>query len=49
MRAFVALLSGYLAWLCKVFQVTPSSIERDRLGRERRGNLPPPSGGVASY
>jgi hypothetical protein len=43
MRAIRKLLESYLAWLCKVFQVTPDSL-RDA----RRGNLPPPSGGMSS-
>jgi len=44
MRKVVSLLAAYLVWLCKIFEVTPESITKDR-----RGNLPPPSGGVASY
>jgi hypothetical protein len=44
MRKVIALLQAYLAWLCRVFQVTPDSITADR-----RGNLPPPSGGIGSY
>jgi hypothetical protein len=44
MRKLVSLLAAYLVWLCKAFQVTPQSITKDR-----RGNMPPPSGGIASY
>ena len=43
MRAFMSLLSAYLVQLCKFFSVTPESITKDR-----RGNMPPPSGGIAS-
>jgi len=39
----MAMLKGYMAWLCKIFGVTP-----DTLRNGRRGNLPPPSGGIAS-
>lgn len=44
MRKIVALLQAYLVWLCKAFQVTPEAITSDR-----RGNQPPPSGGLGSY
>jgi hypothetical protein len=44
MRKLVSLLAAYLVWLCKTLQVTPESITQDR-----RGNMPPPSGGIASY
>ena len=44
MRMLVSWLAAYLVTLCKIFQVTPESITKDR-----RGNLPPPSGGIASY
>ena len=44
MRKLISLLTTYAAWLCKVFSVTPESITKDR-----RGNMPPPSGGIASY
>ena len=37
------ILKAYLTWLCKIFGVTP-----DTLRNGRRGNLPPPSGGIAS-
>jgi len=46
MRALISLLSIFTARLCQIFQVTPESITpEDR----RRGNMPPPSGGIASY
>jgi hypothetical protein len=40
----VSWMSAFLAQLCRIFDVTPASITRDR-----RGNLPPPSGGVSSF
>ena len=33
-----------LATLCQILLVTPDSITRDR-----RGNQPPPSGGIAAF
>lgn len=44
MRSVIALLQACLVWLCKAFQVTPDSITSDR-----RGNQPPPSGGIGAY
>ncbi len=44
MRAIVQLLSGYVTWLCQELLVTPDLITKDR-----RGNLPPPSGGIGAY
>ena len=44
MRKLVSWLAAYLVALCKVFQVTLESITKDR-----RGNLPPPSGGISSF
>lgn len=44
MRAIVQLLSAYLTCLFKALQVTPDSITKDR-----RGNMPPPSGGIGAY
>jgi hypothetical protein len=44
MRTFMSLLSAYLTWLCKIFQATPESFTKDR-----RGNMPPPSGGISSF
>jgi len=36
-------LSAYLAWLCRTFQISGVSVQMNR-----RGNLPPPSGGFAA-
>lgn len=44
MRAVMQLLSAYAAWLSRALQVSPDFITRDR-----RGNLPPPSGGIGAY
>jgi hypothetical protein len=44
MRKLVSVLAAYLAWLCKTLQVSPETIAKDR-----RGNMPPPSGGIVSY
>ena len=44
MRKLISLLTAYTVLLCKMFRVTPESITKDR-----RGNMPPPSGGIASY
>ena len=44
MRTLASLLSTYLTWLCQIFQVTPDSITQDR-----RGNMPPPSGGIGAF
>jgi hypothetical protein len=44
MRKVIPLLTAYFVWLCKIFQVTPDSITKDR-----RGNMPPPSGGIGAY
>ena len=44
MRMIVSWLSAYVAQLCRIFNVTPESITHDR-----RGNMPPPSGGIASF
>jgi hypothetical protein len=43
MRAIARLLSCYTVWLCRAFRVTPEFIVRDR-----RGNMPPPSGGIGA-
>ena len=41
----IALASaGFLTLLCQILFVTSESITRDR-----RGNLPPPSGGFAAF
>ncbi|WP_257722111.1 hypothetical protein [Bosea sp. PAMC 26642] len=44
MRVIALLLPAYLNWLCDAFRVNP-----DSLTKGRRGNLPPPSGGIGSY
>jgi hypothetical protein len=44
MRTIVDWLSAFLAQLCRLFNVTPESITQDR-----RGNMPPPSGGISAY
>lgn len=36
--------AGFVSLLCQVLLVTPESISKDR-----RGNLPPPSGGIAAF
>ncbi|MFI5012205.1 MAG: hypothetical protein ACHQAY_07655 [Hyphomicrobiales bacterium] len=44
MRAIGKWLSTVLVRLCRIFTVTP-----DRLVKDKRGNLPPPDGGIAAY
>ncbi|WP_282568041.1 hypothetical protein [Bosea sp. WAO] len=44
MRAIKQLLAAYTAWLSWMLQVSPDFITKDR-----RGNLPPPSGGIGAY
>jgi len=44
MRAVVQLLSAYSSWLSWVLLVSPEFITKDR-----RGNMPPPSGGMGAY
>jgi len=44
MRMIVSWLSAYVGQLCRIFHVTPESITQDR-----RGNMPPPSGGIGSF
>lgn len=44
MRAVATVLRAYMSLLCKALLVTPEFITRDR-----RGNLPPPSGGVGTF
>jgi hypothetical protein len=43
MHTIVSWLSAFVVRLCKVFDVTPESITKDR-----RGNMPPPSGGPSA-
>ena len=42
MRTVLQWWSGFVAWLCRI-GVTPDSLRKGR-----RGNLPPPSGGIGS-
>ena len=44
MRVIMTLLSAWLTWLCEMFEVRAETIADGR-----RGNLPPPSGGIASF
>ena len=37
-------LSAFASWLCRSFAVTP-----DSLVSGKRGNLPPPQGGMGAY
>jgi len=46
MRALFSLLTNFTAWLCAIFDVTPDSITPKE---DRRGNMPPPSGGISSH
>lgn len=44
MRAVATMLRAYMSLLCKALLVTPDFIVKDR-----RGNLPPPSGGIGAF
>ncbi len=44
MIAISKVLIGLLARLCQAFAVSPDSIRQGR-----RGNLPPPEGGIAAF
>lgn len=44
MRAINSWLVRFMSVLCRLFYVTP-----DGLGKGRRGNLPPETGGLANY
>ena len=44
MHNLISFFTAYVPLLCKAFEVTPESLTQDR-----RGNMPPPSGGIASY
>jgi hypothetical protein len=44
MRAVMQLLSAYSSWLSRMLLVSPELITKDR-----RGNMPPPSGGIGAY
>jgi len=37
-------VSAFLSGLCRVFAVSPGAIRKNR-----RGNLPPPEGGIAAF
>jgi len=37
-------VAGAIAGMCRAFAVTPQSIRGDR-----RGNLPPPEGGISAF
>ena len=43
MRWYLDKLAAFLAILCRMFDVPP-----DNLDDGRRGNLPPPEGGISS-
>jgi hypothetical protein len=44
MHAVIELLSAWTSWLSRMLLVTPEFITKDR-----RGNVPPPSGGIGAY
>jgi hypothetical protein len=44
MRAIAKWLTAFGIWLCGIFGVSP-----DWLVKDKRGNLPPPSGGPGSF
>jgi hypothetical protein len=44
MRAIEKFFSAWLAWLCGIFEITPESLYNDR-----RGNQPPPTGGIGAF
>jgi hypothetical protein len=44
MQLVINWLSAFVARLCQMFDVTAESITQDR-----RGNMPPPSGGISSF
>ena len=48
MRATLDWLAAYMAFLCRI-ACRIACVCPETLRRGRRGNLPPPSGGVASY
>jgi hypothetical protein len=43
MRWILDKLAGFVTFLCRVFDVPP-----EKMDDGRRGNLPPPSGGISS-
>ena len=44
MVVIALVFAGFLTMLCQLLLVTPESITKDR-----RGNLPPPSRGIAAF
>jgi hypothetical protein len=44
MRAIGRWLQAFASRLCRIFTVSP-----DRLVKDKRGNLPPPDGGISAY
>jgi hypothetical protein len=44
MRAIEKFFSAWIAWLCDLFEITPESLYNDR-----RGNQPPPTGGIGAF
>jgi hypothetical protein len=44
MSAINRTISAFLGGLCRVFAVSPDAIRNNR-----RGNLPPPEGGIAAF
>lgn len=44
MRTIERWAVAYLAWLCRLLAVPPEALREGR-----RGNLPPPSGGIGAY
>ena len=44
MRAIWKWLVAFATRLCSIFSVSPDSLVKDK-----RGNLPPPYGGIGSY
>jgi hypothetical protein len=44
MRAIAKWVTAFATWLCGIFTVTPDSLVKDK-----RGNSPPPSGGIGSF
>ena len=43
MRWILDKVAGFLSFLCRVFDVPPENMDDGR-----RGNMPPPSGGISS-
>jgi hypothetical protein len=43
MRWILDKVAGFLSFLCRIYDVPP-----EKMDDGRRGNLPPPSGGISS-